>query len=98
MKIYKQRVEEIKALQFRYSTEGIDELRELCGDKLVSVSKNRNPGAIGQAIILINNTEVVVLEGMYVCADFKVYPEPIFNKIFEEVKTAKVVSLSEYLV
>jgi len=42
---------EIEAIQFKYTKEGIDELRDFCGKYLGPVTKERHIGSIGKALI-----------------------------------------------
>ena len=41
----------IEAVQFHYSTEGIDKLKQFCGSALGNVNKHRHPTALGEAEI-----------------------------------------------
>jgi len=41
----------IEALEFEYSKEGIERLREFCGPALGSTHKERHPSALGEAEI-----------------------------------------------
>jgi hypothetical protein len=58
------------AICFEYSNQGIQELRDFCGDTfLVTINKDRHIGAIGKAILYINKEKYVVNEGDYVTMD-----------------------------
>lgn len=47
----KRRESDVNAMQFVYSTQGIDELKYFVGEIPVTCSKERHPGAIGIAIV-----------------------------------------------
>jgi hypothetical protein len=47
-------IEIVEVLKFEYSTKGIEELKDFCGDNLLSYTKARNLDAIGKAFIKIN--------------------------------------------
>lgn len=42
----------VEFIQFKYSDEGIRELKNFCGDNVGRIVKNRSPNAIGEAEIL----------------------------------------------
>lgn len=42
---------EIEAIRFEYTKDGIEKLKEFCGDALGNVNKNRHPSAKGEAEI-----------------------------------------------
>jgi hypothetical protein len=48
---YAKKPVQVKALKFEYSTEGIDALKDFCGDHLMEVGKARSPNALGWAEI-----------------------------------------------
>lgn len=52
---YRKRPVVIEAIEFEYSEQGINRLKEFCGDALGNVSKERHPTAKGEA-------EIVTLE------------------------------------
>jgi hypothetical protein len=42
----------IEAVQFKYSVEGYDKIKEFAGDAIGSMGKHRHPGAVGEVQIL----------------------------------------------
>ncbi len=97
MKTYRKKIiSEVKALEFIYNTEGIDKLTKLCGDKLISVTKLRHIDAKAQAIINVNGTNFVLIEGNYITDTFKIITKKVFEAKYEVFEPAKIYSLGEY--
>ena len=48
---YRKKPVVIEAIQFKYSKEGIEELKKFCGTALGNIRKDRHIGAIGEAEI-----------------------------------------------
>jgi hypothetical protein len=80
----------IEAIQFVYSSAGIKELHEFCGEAMGPVSKKRNPDAIGEVMIMTLedgkqlHVKHVAKEGDYIVKGPLGEFWPVDKKIFEE--------------
>lgn len=85
---YKTKPVEIEAIQFIYSTDGINELKTFCGESLGNISKARHIGAKGEAHILTledgkdNSVKHIATEGDYIIKGLKGEFYPIKPDIF----------------
>ena len=95
MDTYKVKTVPIKAIQFEYSQVGIENLRKVLGEKLLIVEKDRHIGALGQAVIIMGDKEVTVLEGQFITLEpmFKVFNATDFLSRFELHEQAKLYSI-----
>lgn len=51
IKMYKKKPVVVAAVKFEYTTEGLESLKDFCGNKLISYGKDRHPTAVGWAQI-----------------------------------------------
>jgi hypothetical protein len=86
----------IEAIQFEYTEEGIKKLREFCGEFVNTISKERHPGAKGEAEIctLEDGNELhvkhIATEGDWIIkgvqGEFYACKPDIFKQTYEAVE------------
>ena len=85
---YRKKTEVVEALQFKYDSKGVEELRAFCGDSLGDVSKDRTPYSAAKAYIDMVNC----FEGDWVTKGddgiLRVLPDTNFRKCFEKTETS----------
>jgi hypothetical protein len=70
--------ERLLALKFKYSTEGIEEMKEFCGNDFISGGKSRHPSAIGWIKINCDGKILTVTEGQYVVkSTYQLFPNTL---------------------
>lgn len=95
VKHYRKKPVVIDALEFVYSTEGIQALTAFCGNALGTVRKNRHPGARGEAEIgtledgITLTVKHIATEGDYIIkgvhGEFYACKPDIFKETYELV-------------
>lgn len=93
---FRTKTTEIEAIRFEYTKDGIEKLKQFCGDALGNVNKNRHPSAKGEAELRTSyrdgkysKVEHFVLEGDWIIksSDGRLYPcsHSIFEASYEPV-------------
>ena len=88
---YRKKPVGIEAVRFEYSVEGINKLKDFCGESFKTWWKAREMGAVGYATILTLEGEHTATEGDYIIKGVKgeFYPckPDIFELTYEKERT-----------
>lgn len=102
MALFRKKPIVVEAVRYEHTVQGLKDLREFCGEFLLSVYKNRHPGALGEVEIATLEDGMhlkvnhIATEGDWIVkgvnGEFWPVKPDIFEKTYEPVGEAKKVT------